>query len=112
MLKLLIATICCLALAVFAQTPEFDLSKFVPYTPPPKKIWPLEDSYAKCLLDDLPGVASDVAAYQIARQCIKKYPEAFGTDEIVGPFAFSNPGECIAKKARDTVTARECNVPR
>jgi hypothetical protein len=71
----------------------------------PKQIGPFEGSYSQCILDKMPGVASDLAAGQIAQQCLRKYPEGIRTVESGSKlFGFDNGYACVAQKARDTVS--------
>lgn len=95
------------ASAAFAQTivdPFVDLV-------PPKKIGPFDGSYAQCILDKMPGVASDVAANAIAQVCLHDYPEGFRTAESGSSLlGFDSGAACVAKKAHDTSSRQGAGI--
>lgn len=70
-----------------------------------KEIGPLDGSYAQCILKEMPGVASDLAATQIRMQCIRAYPDGLRTIERGSAlFGYRDGPSCVAKKARDTAS--------
>ena len=61
--------------------------------------------FATCLLDRLPGVANDTAAYATRQVCLGKHPggiEAVMQGSGRGLLGFDSGAECTAKKAGDT----------
>lgn len=58
---------------------------------------------ADCILDRMPGAASDVAAGEIAKACGKEWPAGYaGVKKREGWFDFSTGAECVEKKAKST----------
>ena len=63
-------------------------------------------NYATCVLDKMPGVANDVAAYAVYNTCHDKYPGDVEQGSGRGFFGYASSTECIADKARDTRSAK------
>jgi len=87
------------------------LADFIP--DPPKRIWPLQGSWSKCILEKMPGVANDVAASYIVRECSREYPEIMRAVESGGLLDYRDGAACVADKARNTsslVAARTINA--
>lgn len=84
------------AIAAAASANEFDPDRALVV------VGPHDGSYAQCVLEKMPGVANDVAAKQLARQCLHTYPAGFATVENDSRYAHG--GECIIHKARDTAS--------
>lgn len=63
------------------------------------------ENFATCLLDELPGIQSDIAAYSVRKVCATKYPgmlDAVEQGSGRGWFGYGSGAECIAKKAAKT----------
>ena len=61
--------------------------------------------FATCVLDKMPGVQNDAAAYAINRLCLEKYPDglsgvAQGSGR--GVFSYDSGAECAASKSAKT----------
>lgn len=81
---------------VIGQSASSDLA-------PPQHVGLFEGSHAQCILKEMPGVANDIVAQQIAISCKRRYPAGFNTDEGPGPFArYGSGAECAAKLGKDT----------
>lgn len=62
-------------------------------------------NYATCLLDKLPGLQNDNAAYAAGQVCSAKYPERFASipqGASRGIFAFDSGAECALDKSGET----------
>lgn len=62
-------------------------------------------NYATCILDKMPGIANDPAAYAVVQLCNSENPaglRAVPQGSGRGIFGFNNGAECTAKKAGDT----------
>lgn len=62
-------------------------------------------NYATCLLDEMPGLQNDNAAYAAVQVCTSKYPRRM--DSIPqgagrGFFSYDSGAECALDKSRDT----------
>ena len=79
--------------------------------PDKRMVGVLDGSYAKCLLDRLPGVANDVAAQQIANACMHEFPDALNTVERGSTlFGYATAAECVIKKSRDTASRQAAQM--
>ena len=63
-------------------------------------------NYATCVLDKMPGVANDVAAYAVSNTCHDKFPGDVKQGSGRSFFGYDSSTECIADKARDTRSAK------
>jgi hypothetical protein len=62
-------------------------------------------NFATCILDEMPGIQNDPAAYAVYRMCVAKFPKIM--NEVVqgsgrGFFSYKNGAECAAKLAGKT----------
>lgn len=65
----------------------------------------MADNFAKCLLDELPGVQNNNSAGAAYQVCSAKHPERYaGIEQGSGRgfLGFDSGAECALKKARDT----------
>lgn len=65
----------------------------------------LAGNYAKCIVDKMPGVQNDAAAYATVKVCLDKYPGGLAEIEKGsgrGILSFDSGAECAAKKAAAT----------
>ncbi|AMO36400.1 hypothetical protein [Thauera humireducens] len=65
----------------------------------------LAGNYAECILDVVPGVQNDPAAYAAHQVCLSKFPggiQAVKQGSGRGFFAYDSGAECTLKKAGDT----------
>jgi hypothetical protein len=73
-------------------------------------------NYAECLLDNLPDVQNDVAAYAAVKMCRQQYPAGIDGVEYGssrGWLGYNTPEECTLKKSANTrsdVAARGINL--
>jgi hypothetical protein len=72
-------------------------------------------NFAECLIDNLPGVANDVAANAIMQTCQAKNPggiQAVAQGSGRGWLGYKSGAECTAKKAADTRSNRAAALIR
>ena len=65
----------------------------------------LAGNYAKCILDVVPGVQNDPAAYAAHQMCLSKFPgglQAVKQGSGRGFFGYGSGAECTLKKAGST----------
>jgi len=61
--------------------------------------------HATCILDKMPGMQNDAAAYAVSTLCLQKNPGGFSVIEQGsgrGLFSYDSGAECAAKKAAGT----------
>ncbi|ENO90438.1 hypothetical protein [Thauera linaloolentis] len=66
-------------------------------------------NYAECILDRMPGVQNDAAAYAAHQVCLSDFPgglQAVKQGSGRGFFGFDSGAECTLKKAGDTRSQR------
>lgn len=65
----------------------------------------MADNFAECLLDKLPGLQNDNAAYAAVQVCDAKYPGRFDSipqGDGRGVFSFDSGAECALEKSGST----------
>lgn len=65
----------------------------------------LAGNFATCILDEMPGIQNDPAAYAVHQMCTAKFPKVM--NEVAqgsgrGWFGYSSGAECAAKLAGKT----------
>jgi len=75
----------------------------------------LAGDYASCLLDELPGIENDTAAYAAAQVCGSKFPTRY--DGVAqgsgrGFFGYDSGAECALAKSKDTRSSRAAGMIR
>lgn len=63
-------------------------------------------NWADCVLERMPGVENDPAAYAVAQDCADKFGPPTAVIQASGDDGYRSGSECAAAKARSTRSAR------